>query len=510
MNRILNQQAVILTFLFFINGSISHAQKQAYSLYNGGYIYGINGPEPYQGTILKFNDDSLEQIIAPANMSLSVGYSRAAYSDTNGDLVFASNGWRLVNREGEILSYKLWDPSMNHPGNLADTTSILVPMGPLFLDDPANPNGAYLLYGQHKSVSLPGMTAALDLIFSYAYLDEPSRSLVSQNNHLSIDTTSLGDMQACRHANGRDWWIIKPKIYENQYIIGLLDPTGFHFEEVTIPGLNPNYQGNTFSQFSFEGNRFVHYTTAFSRNFHVFDFDRCTGTLSNLQVFDVSDSLILGSLPFFCLSPDGSLAYLKRAQVVDPPLREGILQYDFNSGSFTYYVSDQGAAPILSPNGKTVIFGHATLGPNGVPIERFLSEVMNPNEAGPASEVIQNKYAINNNQAFAMNSNYANFKLGALIGSGCDSLDIITRITNPELRIKIYPNPSSELITIETDGLFPANLIVRDLNGKVVLEQKLKLVQTTIREAWSALPTGLYSLEVQHKQQRGVIKVMKK
>ena len=130
--------------LMFLGMNLLQAQKQAYSLYNGGYIYGINGPEPYQGTILKFNDDSLEQIIAPANMSLSVGWSRAAFSDTNGDLVFASNGWRLVNLEGEILSYKLWDSSINHPGNLSDSTDILVPMGPLFLDDPGNPNGVYL------------------------------------------------------------------------------------------------------------------------------------------------------------------------------------------------------------------------------------------------------------------------------------------------------------------------------------------------------------------------------
>ena len=501
------QYLLLTVSLLFANQLVS--QRQAYSLYNGGYIYGINGPEPYQGTILKFNDDSLEQIIAPANMSLSVTWSRAAYSDTNGDLVFASNGWRLVNREGEILSYKLWDSSMNHPGNLTDTTSVIVPMGPLFLDDPGNPDGAYLLYGQYQPINLSNFGASLDLIFSYAYLNEPSRSLVSQNNHLPVDTTSIGDMQACRHANGRDWWIIKPKIYENQYIIGLLDPTGFHFEEVTIPELSPARQANTFSQFSFEGNRFVHYTTAASRNFHVFDFDRCSGTLSNLQVFDVSDSLILGSLPFFCLSPDGTKAYMKRSQVQNPPMRPGILQYDFNSGAFTHYVDDQTAAPLLSPNGKTVIFGHATLDQNGVPTERFLSEIMNPNEAGPACEVIQNRYSVNNNQTFAMNSNYANFKLGALEGSGCDTLGLITRHVSAVAKLKVYPNPSSDYFTIETDGLLPAKLMVRDIHGKLVLEQTLTLVQSTIREKWQALPAGIYSLEVKHKQQRGLFKVVK-
>jgi hypothetical protein len=503
----ISQYVLFIVSLLLANQLIS--QRQAYSLYNGGYIYGINGSEPYQGTILKFNDDSLEQIIAPANMSLSVGWSRAAYSDTNGDLVFASNGWRLVNREGEILSYKLWDPSMNHPGNLSDSTDILVPMGPLFLDDPSNPNGVYLLYGQHKSVSLPGISAALDIVFSYAYLDEPSRSLVSQNNQLPVDTTSLGDMQACRHANGRDWWIIKPKRFENQYLVGLLDPTGFHFEEVTIPGLTDTVQANTFSQFSFEGDRFVHYTTSRTRNFQVFDFDRCNGTLSNLQVFDVSDSLILGSLPFFCLSPDGTKAYMKRPQVQNPPMQPGILQYDFNSGAFTHFIPQQTAAPLLAPNGKVVIFETAVLNSNGMPIQTYLSEISNPNVLGEDCNVQLYKYPKDNYLAFAMNSNYANFKLGALEGSGCDTLGLITRHVSPVAKLKVYPNPSSDYLTIETDGLLPAKLIVRDIHGKLVLEQTLTLVQSTIREKWLALPAGIYSLEVQHKQQRGMFKLVK-
>jgi hypothetical protein len=80
---------------------------------------------------------------------------------------------------------------------------------------------------------------------------------------------------------------------------------------------------------------------------------------------------------------------------------------------------------------------------------------------------------------------------------------------SPVAKLKVYPNPSSEYFTVETDGLLPAKLIVRDIQGEVVLEQTLTLVQTTIREKWNALPSGLYSLEVQNKQQRGIIKLMK-
>jgi len=134
---------------------------------------------------------------------------------------------------------------------------------------------------------------------------------------------------------------------------------------------------------------------------------------------------------------------------------------------------------------------------------------MNPNEAGEACNLEWNKYPVNNAQTAAMNSNYANFKLGAIEGSGCDTLGLITRTISPVAKLKVYPNPSAEYVTIETDGLLPAKLIVRDIHGKILLEQTLSLVQTTIREAWKELPSGLYSLEVQHKQQRGMFKVVK-
>jgi len=65
------------------------------------------------------------------------------------------------------------------------------------------------------------------------------------------DTSASGDMQACRHANGRDWWLIKPGIYEDEYYVGLLSPTGIsEMQKITVPGIIHRGQFETYSYFS--------------------------------------------------------------------------------------------------------------------------------------------------------------------------------------------------------------------------------------------------------------------
>jgi hypothetical protein len=216
---------------------------------------------PYANVLFKFNDDGIEQIIEPLNINLSTGYSRAAYSNENGNLIFASNGWRLVNNSGTILSNRLWFNSIPWPEDSFDSTNVINSLGPLFLNDPGNQQRAYLFYGQYKAGDFGSEILKADVIFTYAYLDVPNRSLISMNNIVMSDTSASGDMQACRHANGRDWWLIKPGIYEDEYYIGLLSPTGIsEMQKITIPGIIHRGQFETYSYFSFDGLKFLHFT----------------------------------------------------------------------------------------------------------------------------------------------------------------------------------------------------------------------------------------------------------
>ncbi len=43
---------------------------------------------------------------------------------------------------------------------------------------------------------------------------------------LLSDTLDVGKLSACRHANGRDWWVILPAFNSNLYYRYLLTPSG--------------------------------------------------------------------------------------------------------------------------------------------------------------------------------------------------------------------------------------------------------------------------------------------
>jgi len=487
----------LLILFSLLHYSLLFSQRQAYSTINGNCFQFFSGgcDVPQANMILKFNDDSLEQIIEPLDLNLSTLFSRAAFSDTNGNLIFASNGWRLVDSEGNILSNKLWRDEMPHPGDSPETTMVRVTLGPLFLNDPGDPTKAYLFYGEYELYQFPPYTLTADTYFSYAYLDIPTKSLISQENTILNTPTQNGNMQACRHANGRDWWLIKPGINQNSFFIGLLDPSGISMQEIIIPQAPETIQARTFSQFSFEGDKFVHFAVAPNRILYTYDFDRCAGELSNMQMHDLGDSLNAGDINAFALSPDGSKVYIKKANFsTEPQQVEGTLQYDLNTNEY-YYVSQFSSAPFLTPNGKTVLIQSF----EGGIFNNTLSEIMNPNEAGVNCNIIEHKYSVQNNATFVMPSNYANFKLGALEGSSCDSLSVgvPTNLDYPALRFKVYPNPVESTLTIEQDIPSLLELRITDMLGRTLWQGKTSEHTTILSKEIETLQNGIYWIEIQ-------------
>ena len=128
------------------------AQRQSDVVWAGNSFFSTPWEAPFRNFLLVFNEDSLEYIDNETPIVLSGLDSRAAYSDRNGNFKFASNGWRLVNSAGEILSYKLWRDDMLWPGGSSDTSLVSLSKGPLFLEDPGDSNRVYLFYGQYKTI----------------------------------------------------------------------------------------------------------------------------------------------------------------------------------------------------------------------------------------------------------------------------------------------------------------------------------------------------------------------
>lgn len=485
--------------LCIIFNGIAYGQKQAYNTINGScwQYYEEGCDEPNANMIIKFNDDSLEEIIEPIDLNLSTYYSRAAFSDTSGNLVFASNGWRLVNSMGEILADRLWLDSMQHPDDSFESTMLLVNMGPLFLDDPGDSEKAYLFYGQYERLlNANNQLYRADLYFTYAYLDIPSQSLISKNNILLTDTTNSGDMQACRHANGRDWWIFKPGLKENEFHIGLIDPTGITMDYFEVPEITNRFQAGTFSQFSFDGTKYFHFTGTFTRTMFVYDFDRCSGALSNPISIDMTDSLQSGEHNAFALSPDGTKIYIRKSNYTPLfPQIQGLLQYDLLTESYTYLASYAGA-PNASPNGKSILISTGYRDENNTAIHS-LGEIENPNEPGFACNLVAEKYPLANNPTYVMPSNWANFKLGALFGSPCDTLTVgVKSVLKEQVRLLVYPNPNHGQLYVQLKNQGEkAKLYIRNMQGSLIYTSDFYLSHHINLDQLNP-SIGLYIIEV--------------
>lgn len=491
---------ITLCFCLFLNLII--AQRQADNLINGNCDQFSGGGDclpPYANSVFKFNDSGLEEIIEPLDLGLATYYSRAAYSDAEGNLAFASNGWRLVDHQGNVLSNRLYFDWVPWPADNPDPTMVLNSLGPLFLNDPGNPDRAYLFYGQFMGGNFGPEVLKADVVFTYAYLDVPNRALISQNNIVMSDTSASGDMQACRHANGRDWWLIKPGIYEDEYYIGLLSPTGIsEMQKNTIPGIIHRGQFETYSYFSFDGLKFLHFTGKRYKYLHEYDFDRCTGTLNNPVVHDLIDSIPFGDHNACNISPDGSKLYIRRSPWPDAGLGDAFLQYDLTSSNWTFLSNTITSSPQVTPNGKEILMQSRIQTSDTA--YRTLSRILQPNQPGLLCNFITHTDTLQNTPMFVSPSNFANFRLGPIDGSACDTLGInsVEALEKPKADISVYPNPAEDVLNIRLLNAIPKKPIVYIFNslGALVYHSKFENAVHTLRLNDLNLSKGLYWIKI--------------
>jgi hypothetical protein len=496
----------IIIFWGFIQSFNLFCQREADVLIGGACLF-VNDPPnfyncnpPYGQMLLKFNEDSLVEIDESQILNLSTFMSRAAFADKNtGELLFASNGWRLINGSGQVLSYKLWSPSIPKPNDTPDSTYVMNTLAPLFLNDPGDSTKAYLFYGQYQLNFAPILGPDIpkaDQFFTYAYLDIPTQTLISQNNLILNEFTSAGDLSATRHANGRDWWIVKPGIYDDEYYVGLLSPSGIQMEKRTIPNVVHRGRLESYTYFNEDGSKLIHFTHKKWKYVYEFEFDRCAGTLSQPIIHDLVDSIPMGDYNACSISPDGSKLYIRRSGSLDGTLRTGTFQYDLQTRIF-HFISNNGANPILTPNFKNILYNDLVTN-NNINYD-FFNIIKYPNEVYPNCVYITNIDTVINAPVFASPPNFANFRLGKLAGSPCDT--IVSSISE-QLKVKsvkVFPNPTQDVLHLEFPYPVekPYQISIVDVMGKVVYSGNLAAEGGSLSLTQLGLSKGLYVLHAQ-------------
>jgi hypothetical protein len=286
------------------------------------------------------------------------GHSNICDSAT-GKLLFSCNGMILYDSNcvmmengDSLVPVKMYTHNA-FPMGIHTQNSIILPKGS---------NGLYYVIvvaitdSSYDKGQLPtAERVGLDLLL-YHIVDINANNglgkVISKNNVLlsGKEMHKIG-MMACRHANGRDWWLLKQGQYDtNQVIRFLVTPdsiAGPWIQNVTMtdPATYPKvWDLSGQYAFSADGKKFA-YVKDRCQQLYLADFDRCTGELNHSKIINIPidttphpdpkykyDSLLNG----VCFSPNGQFVYISK--------RWNQYQYEYNQpdSSLAWYHIIQG------------------------------------------------------------------------------------------------------------------------------------------------------------------------
>jgi WD40 repeat protein len=466
----------------------------------------------YGGTHLNFENNELE--VSFFNIEIVFAGSVAAVSDKNGNLVAYTNGCQIQNREHLLMENgDTINPGILHLQQCNEYSGYPGDQNVLFVPAPGNDSTYYLFHMKKMTAG----SVVWQLLYSVIDASENNGlGKVTQKNVFLEQDTFTDMLSAARHANGRDWWLMVAESYKipnippgakGKYHRYLIDPQGIHGpQEQQIGKLwSPqNYIGQ--ACFSPDGSKYV--IVSIMNGVHLFDFNRCTGLLSDFVHIDLSQDTVWFSGAAF--SPDSRLLYITTGL--------HLLQFDLWAGDITaskkvVATYDNFLSPfptpffqlLLAPDQK--IYGTA---PNGVDVMHVIHQ---PNQLGSACQVEPHGLKLPTYHRYTV-PNFAHYRLYDLPGSPCDTLGIngppvaAKEPKASEIAMKIAPNPVSNLLKVQLKTEEKGLVKVSDLTGKIVLTMPKRAGHETIEINTSNLSSGIYFTSFQSESGHSVTRKM--
>ncbi len=384
----------------------------------------------------------------------TLGSSHISMSNEAGEYIFSTDGRKIIDSTGNLMPGGDSLSFMYMEDFLVDTvqqTAWVYASGNIMvLPWPGHP-GQYIYLEQ---VLVPYYVASLggyvlrNAGFRQHLIDMNTNggrgSVVVRDLPLAIppaETLSGGGLAACRHANGRDWWIIQPGFNNNCYYRLLLDPSGLVYNgkqcigdfvghpyrpEEFLPVFSPD--GNIYGRSNgwAQGNDFV----------SMFQFDRGTGVLSDELSW--VPNLGVNSEPL-------SMAFSASSKVLYVASTTGLHQYDFRKKSLNDILNSEQ----LIPDVRTGLdYQHPSYGLQynynwfykmnlGLDDKLYfhpssgyvLSALESPDSLGSACNL---NWLSRYLPVFTGVSlpNHPHYRLGALTGSACDTLGLSSLQSN--------------------------------------------------------------------------------
>lgn len=408
-------------------------------------------------------------------------------SDKKG-MPITCNGYFLFNSEGKLIE----NGDYLVPHKLVDAQSTSSQYNQTAILLPKKDNQYYVFVGSMSDKEYDdchsGGGCNYDIL-TYSICDmnlnDGKGKVISKENYLLVDDSLKSTLTACRHANGKDWWLIAVHFNRHLYKTFLVTSEGVsgpYTQDLGYPSLFAHRLSQT--SFSQDGTLFA--TSQNNEPDIILDhFDRCSGQFTTFQVLHPpKDSLSqeyagVGN----CFSPDNRFLYLTS--------QFGVYQYEIETGEYVSLMTDS-----INYKGNTFMKyaddGRIYIG-NFDRTDSLMSFIRYPDKKGKACELCVHCYVTKNINASAP-PNIPNYDLGPLKGSSCDT---IGKLRSND--VVVYPNPVNTYLNV---------YIPKPMNSKVQMALYNLLGQWVV--AWNevldskqevqvnlpALATGVYSLDI--------------
>ncbi len=398
-----------------------HLSCQA-QFYDNNWILGYNSMSDAKSETILLDFTTSPPAVTNHPLWLDFASTNVTMSDSAGGFIFYSNGCQIRNKLDQPMPN---GDSLNW-GEIAQAYCDFgypLPSGVIALPAPGNDHEYYLIHQREELDNDVGVRIP-DLLWTKVDMDLNSgKGAVTAKNQALYNAYFFDSAMATRHANGRDWWVLVPDWAEARYYSFLLTPWGFRDTVVQEIGQKPpfpeemDYGGqNTFSP---DGS---HYVDQDGRNgVRLFDFDRCTGLLSNFRHYGFSPETVYGLGAAF--SPDSRFLYVCS--------RNHVFQFDLWEGGDLAAAVDTVATydGFLSPPPFPTSFYMMQLGPDGKIYithqtgAKHIHYIEYPNRKGTACGVRQHSIGLPQYKGPEW-FDYPFYRLGPLDGSACDSLGL--------------------------------------------------------------------------------------
>ena len=420
----------IIILLLFVSG-VSHSQKEDNVWIIGRHSTINNLPYSAGINIFDFKNDP-PLFYKSDSIKITYNITCSNISNIDGNIKYISNGMHILGKEykevknGEKINYNgayfergvslYSDGSQRYEG-------FRMSQGMIFL--PVMDKAKWLAYNyQYKDGTyLNDYTKGL----FYGEIISKIDSVIIKDSLITTDSLSPSSLQACRHSNGRDWWLITFSHNHDYAYVFLLDPTGCRLIHKIQTPMN-YFFGTGQARFSPRGDKYVLHETSSIGDFlnqsgHlcIFDFDRCSGWLGEPIIKRFwAKNIDLGC----AFSNDGR--YLYTANI------DSLLQFDMDAANIlasekVVAVSDKYKS-VYTPNfSATNDFGYMALAPDGKIYgpggnTLHMHRIDYPDEEGTEAQMKQHIVnTVNNANTIP---NFPHYRLGPEDGSDCDTLGL--------------------------------------------------------------------------------------